>query len=251
MVYKWNVTIPTLSGQTPRRGYIYLPDYYDDDPTRRFPVMYMFDGHNVFFDSDATYGKSWGMNSYMSWTRTPLIIVAIECNHNGDERLFEYSPFDFENSTLGKVRGKGKLYMDWMVNTLKPEIDAKYRTMPDREHTLICGSSMGGLMALYGATQYNHVFQRAACLSPSLWVSPVGVVEMVARADIKNDTCIYMDYGSAEIFNHAASAETLISTAHLLLTKRVNLAFRIVPGGTHSEASWEQQIPIFMDCLGI
>ena len=141
--------------------------------------------------------------------------------------------------------------MDWMVNTLKPEIDAKYRTMPDREHTLICGSSMGGLMALYGATQYNHVFQRAACLSPSLWVSPVGVVEMVARADIKNDTCIYMDYGSAEIFNHAASAETLISTAHLLLTKRVNLAFRIVPGGTHSEASWEQQIPIFMDCLGI
>ncbi len=251
MVYKWNVTIPTLSGQPPRRGYIYLPDYYDDDPTRRFPVMYMFDGHNVFFDSDATYGKSWGMNSYMSWTRTPLIIVAIECNHNGDERLFEYSPFDFENSTLGKVRGKGKLYMDWMVNTLKPEIDAKYRTMPDREHTLICGSSMGGLMALYGATQYNHVFQRAACLSPSLWVSPVGVVEMVARADIKNDTCIYMDYGSAEIFNHAASAETLISTAHLLLTKRVNLAFRIVPGGTHSEASWEQQIPIFMDCLGI
>ena len=251
MVYKWNVTIPTLSGQTPRRGYIYLPDYYEDDPDRRFPVMYMFDGHNVFFDSDATYGKSWGMNSYMSWTRTPLIIVAIECNHNGDERLFEYSPFDFENSTLGKVHGKGKLYMDWMVNTLKPEIDAKYRTMPDREHTIICGSSMGGLMALYGATQYNHVFQRAACLSPSLWVSPVAVVEMVARADIKNDTCIYMDYGSAEIFNHAASAETLISTAHLLLTKRVNLAFRIVPGGTHSEASWEQQIPIFMDCLGI
>lgn len=251
MVYKWNVTIPTLSGQTPRRGYIYLPDYYEDDPDRRFPVMYMFDGHNVFFDSDATYGKSWGMNSYMSWTRTPLIIVAIECNHNGDERLFEYSPFDFENSTLGKVHGKGKLYMDWMVNTLKPEIDAKYRTMSDREHTIICGSSMGGLMALYGASQYNHVFQRAACLSPSLWVSPVAVVEMVARADIKNDTCIYMDYGSAEIFNHAASAETLISTAHLLLTKRVNLAFRIVPGGTHSEASWEQQIPIFMDCLGI
>lgn len=251
MVYKWNVTIPTLTGKTPRRGYVYLPDYYDDDPTQRFPVMYMFDGHNVFFDSDATYGKSWGMNSYMSWTRKPLIIVAIECNHKDNQRLFEYSPFDFENSTLGKVTGKGHIYMDWMVNTLKPEIDAKYRTIPDREHTIICGSSMGGLMALYGATRYNHVFQRAACLSPSLWVSPVAVVEMIARADIKNDTCIYMDYGSGEIFNHAASAETLISAAHLLLTKRVNLAFRIVPGGTHSEASWEQQIPIFMDCLGL
>lgn len=251
MVKKWNVTIPELSGDKPRRAYIYLPDFYDDDDTRRFPVMYMFDGHNVFFDSDATYGKSWGMYSYMNWTRTPMIIVAVECNHEGNNRLREYSPINFENSTLGKVEGRGKTYMDWMVNTLKPYIDREYRTIPDREHTIICGSSMGGLMALYGATEYNHVFQRAACLSPSLWVSPGKVIEMVARADIKNDTCIYMDYGSLEIFNHAATAESLISVAHLLLTKRVNLAFRIVPGGTHSEASWEQQIPIFMDCLGL
>ena len=251
MVKKWNVTIPQLSGSDPRRVYLYLPDYYDDDPGRRFPVMYMFDGHNVFFDSDATYGKSWGMNSYMTWTRTPLIIVAVECNHKGNARLQEYSPMDFENSTLGKIQAKGQIYMDWLVGTLKPEIDANYRTLPERERTIICGSSMGGLMALYGATTYNHVFQRAACLSPSLWVSPGKVLEMVARADIKNDTCIYMDYGSNEIFNHQSSAEALISTAHLLLTKRVNLAFRIVPGGTHSEASWEQQIPIFMDCLGL
>lgn len=251
MVTRFDVTLPPLTGDKPRRAYLYLPDYYDDDESRRFPVMYMFDGHNVFFDSDATYGKSWGMNSYMSWTKKPLIIVAVECNHEGNGRLMEYSPFNFSNSTLGRIQGKGKVYMDWLVNTLKPQIDAKYRTIPDREHTLICGSSMGGLMALYGATAYNHVFQRAACLSPSLWVSPGKVIEMVAKADIRNDTCIYMDYGSEEIFNHAANAEALISMAHLLLTKRVNLAFRIVPGGTHSEASWEQQIPIFMDCLGL
>jgi predicted alpha/beta superfamily hydrolase len=106
-------------------------------------------------------------------------------------------------------------------------------------------------MALYGAAVYNHVFQRAACLSPSLWLAPGQVLEMVARARINNDTCIYMDYGSLEMFNHAANAEALISTCHLLLTKRVNLAFRIVPGGTHSEVSWEKQIPIFMDCLGL
>lgn len=251
MVTRFDVTLPPLTGDKPRRAYLYLPDYYDDDESRRFPVMYMFDGHNVFFDSDATYGKSWGMNSYMSWTKKPLIIVAVECNHEGNGRLMEYSPFNFSNSTLGRIQGKGKVYMDWLVNILKPRIDAKYRTIPDREHTLICGSSMGGLMALYGATAYNHVFQRAACLSPSLWVSPGKVIEMVAKADIRNDTCIYMDYGSEEIFNHAANAEALISMAHLLLTKRVNLAFRIVPGGTHSEASWEQQIPIFMDCLGL
>ena len=77
MVKKWNVKIPQLSGNDTRRVYLYLPDLYYEEQDRRFPVMYMFDGHNVFFDSDATYGKSWGMNKYMSSTRTPLIIVAV------------------------------------------------------------------------------------------------------------------------------------------------------------------------------
>ncbi len=250
MIKIWDEAIPELSGDKTRRVYLYLPDYYDED-TRQYPVMYMFDGHNVFFDSDATYGKSWGMNSYMNWTKKPLIIVAVECNHEGNSRLSEYSPLDFENSTLGKVDGKGKIYMDWLVGTLKPMIDENYRTLPDREHTIICGSSMGGLMSLYAAVCYNKVFQRAACLSPSLWIDPGKILEMIATAKIRNDTCIYMDYGSKEIFNHSSSSEALISVSHMLLTKRVNLTFRIVPGGTHSEASWEQQIPIFMECLGL
>lgn len=251
MVYKWDVTIPQLSGRTPRKAYLYLPDDYGENPERRYPVLYMFDGHNVFFDSDATYGKSWGMASYMSWTRKPLIIVAVECNHEGNRRLEEYSPLDFENTTVGKIHGQGQIYMDWMVHELKPSIDSRLRTLPDREHTVIGGSSMGGLMALYGATAYNHIFQRAACLSPSLWIAPGRLVELLSKTDVRSDTCIYMDYGSVEIYNHAASAEALISIVHLLLSKRVDLTFRIVPGGTHCEASWEQQIPIFMDCLGL
>lgn len=251
MVIKWDVTIPKLSGDKPRRAYIYLPDSYEREPERRYPVMYMFDGHNVFFDSDATFGKSWGMNKYMQESGKELIIVAVECNHEGTCRLQEYSPMTYENATFGKLRGKGNVYMNWLVNTLKPYIDANYRTLPDRCNTIICGSSMGGLMALYAVCVYNHVFQRAACLSPSLWVSPGKVLEFVARAHIRRDTCIYMDYGSEEMFNHAANAEALISTSHLLLTKRVNLAMRVVPGGNHSEASWEKQIPIFMECLGL
>ena len=251
MVIKWEVTIPRLTGEKTRRAYIYLPASYEEDPERRYPVMYMFDGHNVFFDEDATYGKSWGMNSYMEESGKELIIVGVECNHEGNSRLQEYSPVNFENSTLGKIKAKGSIYMNWLVNSLKPYIDHTYRTLCDRKNTIICGSSMGGLMALYGASTYNHVFQRAACLSPSLWVSPGKVLEMIARAHIRRDTCIYLDYGSEEMFNHAANAEALISTCHLLLTKRVNLAFRIVPGGTHCEASWERQIPIFMDCLGL
>ena len=251
MVKKWNVTIPKLSGEKTRRVYLYLPDGYEKNTAVRYPVMYMFDGHNVFFDADATYGKSWGMNKYMQKSKKQLIIVAVECNHEGNSRLQEYSPVDFNNHTLGKIKGKGRTYMQWLIGTLKPYIDANYRTLPDRKNTILCGSSMGGLMALYGACVYNHVFQRAACLSPSIWVDPGKVLELIARARIKNDTCIYMDYGSEEMFNHAENGVALMSTSHLLLTKRVNLALRVVPGGNHSEASWERQIPIFMDCLGI
>ncbi len=251
MVIKWDVTIPKLSGSTTRRTYIYLPDSYNAETEQRYPVMYMFDGHNVFFDEDATFGKSWGMNKFMEESGKDLIIVGVECNHEGNRRLVEYAPMTYENSEHGKIKGKGSVMMNWMVGTLKPYIDQHFRTLPDRKNTIIAGSSMGGLMALYGVTAYNHIFQRGACLSPSLWVAPGKVLEMVARAHIRRDTAIYMDYGELEMFNHAATQESMISTAHLLLTKRVNLAFRIVPGGSHSENSWEKQIPIFMDCLSL
>ena len=251
MIKKWKVKIPSLSGDADRMAYIYLPASYQKEPDQRYPVMYMFDGHNVFYDEDATYGKSWGMNKFMIESKKQLIIVAVECNHEGNRRIVEYSPLTYENSSMGKIKGKGSVYMNWLVNTLKPYIDANYRTLPDRKNTIICGSSMGGLMALYGVCAYNHIFQRAACLSPSLWVAPGKVLEMVARSHIRRDTTVYMDYGELEMFNHVANQESLISTSHLLLTKLVNLALRIVPGGNHSEASWEKQIPVFMDCLGL
>lgn len=250
MILKWDITIPRLSGDQTRRAYVYLPESYDEDPERRYPVMYFFDGHNVFFDEDATFGTSWGMDAYMESSGKELILVGIECNREGNGRLEEYSPFTFENSELGRIKGRGKQYMHWLIKELKPHIDGNFRTLPDRENTLIAGSSMGGLMALYAVTTFNQVFQRAACLSPSLWVAPGKMLEMIARAHIRRDTCIYLDYGEKEMFNHAANAEALFSTSHLLMTKRVNLTFRIVPGGSHCEASWAKQVPIFMECLG-
>ena len=102
MVKKWNITIAQLSGEKTRRAYIYLPESYDKQKDKRYPVMYMFDGHNVFFDSDATYGKSWGMDAYMRRSKKDLIIVAVECNHEGNNRIVEYSPINYENATLGK-----------------------------------------------------------------------------------------------------------------------------------------------------
>ena len=252
MIKKWNVAIPKLTGDKLRKAYIYLPDSYKKEPDKRYPVLYMFDGHNVFFDSDATYGKSWGMRDYMRKSRKQLIIVAVECNHEGNGRLSEYSPVDFESAHFGgKIKGKGKTYMQWLVNYLKPYIDEHYRTLPDRENTLIAGSSMGGLMSLYAAVQYNHVFSRAACLSPSLWTDPAKLTEMIAKAKMGEDTVIYMDYGSLELGNHYGHQANLMAAAQMLMMKKVNLTLRIVPGGDHSEASWERQIPIFMEILGI
>ena len=251
MVKIWKVRIPNLSADKTRRVYLYLPESYKKETERRYPVMYMFDGHNVFFDKDATYGKSWGMNKFMRHSRKQMIIVAVECNHDGNSRLQEYSPVDFENEYLGKINGKGKAYMQWMINTLKPYIDSHYRTLPDRKNTLIGGSSMGGLMSLYAVCVYNDVFQRAACLSPSIWVDYDKVMALIEKANVLPDTCIYMDYGSKEMSNHAANMDALSAAANVLLKKQVNLTMRIVPGGEHCEASWERQIPIFMECLGV
>lgn len=250
MIRKWQITIPALSGDKPRWAYIYLPDGWDTSG-RRYPVMYMFDGHNVFFDADATYGKSWGMGEYMDKTKKQMIIVAVECNHEDHKRLEEYSPVDIVFPDIGELHGNGKAYMDWMVGTLKQYIDANYPTLPGRDDTSLCGSSMGGLMALYGACEYNHVFKKAACLSPSFWVAKNKVLDIVTHADMETDTCIYIDYGSVELPSHAPSSEALISVARSLLTKHVNVALRIVPGGTHSERSWEQQIPKFMEYLAL
>ena len=90
MIKKWNVTIPELTGDEERRLYVYLPRSYQKKRQKRYPVMYMFDGHNLFFDSDASFGKSWGLKKYMDLTNQDLIIVGIECNHSPDfGRLIE------------------------------------------------------------------------------------------------------------------------------------------------------------------
>lgn len=251
MTDRFEVTFPLADGAGEKRtAYIYLPDSYLHEHWKRYPVLYMFDGHNVFFDSDATYGKSWGMQEYMDRTRTQMIIAAVECNHSPDNgRLEEYSPFTFQDPHLGRVAGRGKATMDWFTQEFKPFIDENYRTLPDREHTFIAGSSMGGLMSIYALVEYNHVFSRAAALSPSLWTAPVELRRMISRAVLDPDTVLYMDYGSKEFGNHRNLRHTFGEFAELLIRRNVLTDCRIVPGGTHCEASWERQIPFFMNTL--
>ena len=250
MITKWNITIPELTGEEPRSAYVYVPDTFEVDLEARYPVLYMFDGHNVFFDEDATYGKSWGMADFTAATQLPVIIAAVECNHHPDNgRLSEYSPFTFDNPEVGHVRGRGHTTMEWLVNTFKPYIDAEFPTLQDREHTFIAGSSMGGLMSLYAVTAYNHVFSRAAALSPSIWFATGRLDRLLREAPMAPDTVVYMDYGSRELSFHANMKRQFSRVASRLLERGVMLDCRIVPGGDHNEASWERQIPFFMETL--
>lgn len=250
MIAKWQITIPELTDSATRNAYIYIPEESKHDPDARYPVLYMFDGHNVFFDEDATYGKSWGMAEFTGKTQLPMIIAAVECNHSPDNgRLSEYSPFTFENEKLGRITGRGKTTMEWLVNSFKPYIDANYPTLPEREYTYIAGSSMGGLMSLYAVTAYNHVFSRAAALSPSIWFAVRQLDRLLTQSPIAPDTVVYMDYGSREMSFHHNMKRQFARVASRLLERGIYLNCRIVPGGNHNEASWEKQIPFFVDTL--
>ena len=251
MLLKWNVTIPKLSGSAPRRAYVWLPDDYEEQPEKRYGVLYMFDGHNIFRDEYAAFGKSWNMENYMRTTGKDLIIVAVECNHQGNQRLQEYSPVNYRNKSHGQIFGKAPVYMNWMVEKLKPYVDRTLRTLPDREHTSLAGSSMGGLIALYGVTAYNHIFRQAACLSPSLWVAPAKLLAMVGRGNYSSDTSIFLSYGQQEMHNHPGNRFIINAVSNELYVKGVNLTLRIVRDAHHCEAAWEQEVPVFMGCLGL
>lgn len=248
MIVTWNLTIPELTGAQMRRAYVYVPDSFSEDESLRYPVLYMFDGHNLFFDEEATYGKSWGLLDYMDETQTQLIIAAVECNHETDGgRLREYSPYTFQDPEWGFIRGRGRETMDWMVSMFKPYIDQFFPTLPEREHTFIAGSSMGGLMSLYAVTAYNKVFSRSAALSPSVGFAPKRVNHLLRTAPLEPDTLVYMDYGSNEMGD--GMREQFTKVASILLSRGVWLNCRIVPNGDHSEASWERQLPFFINAL--
>lgn len=249
MILIQKIQIPGMQTEKPRRLYVCLPKDYDKTD-RRYPVLYMFDGHNVFYDRHATYGKSWGLREYLKKAKLPLIIVAVESNPEGFNRLSEYSPWDFTAPhPVGHIEGRGKATMDWFTTILKPEIDRTYRTLPDREHTMIAGSSMGGLMSLYAAVEYNAVFSRAAVLSPTLWVSPSKLRELVRSHPVAEPTRIYMDVGTGEIDPQRRALAGMFETAKDLSLAGADVSANVIPGAVHNEAAWEKRVPDVMRYL--
>lgn len=243
------IQIPELPTAKPRRLYIYLPQNYAVSGMR-YPVLYMFDGHNVFYDSHATYGKCWGMKEYLARTKLPLIVAAIECNHEGDRRLHEYAPWELNKPWFGHLEGLGKKTMDWMSGPLKQYIDQNYRTLPDRENTLIAGSSMGGLMSLYAVTAYNGIYSRAAALSPTFQAGGKPLHHLMSKTRLLSTTRVYLDVGTGEVDPDRRNQLAVLFKAAAELTKSgAETAARIIPGAEHSEAAWEKRIPLFMDYL--
>ncbi|MBQ8095280.1 MAG: alpha/beta hydrolase [Clostridia bacterium] len=251
MIEQWLFSTEELHPDFRRRVYICTPPSYSTNPDTYYPVLYLFDGQNLFYDRDASFGKSWNLAEYVEKSDPECILVGIESNPFGNERLSEYSPFTHNTPELGYIHGTARTTISWLLNELKPAIDESFRSMPDRDHTFIGGSSMGGLISLFGITAYNSEFSRALCLSPSLWVNPDKVRQMISNSKIEPHTLVYMDYGSEEMSNHAATFDALLECTRLLLNRDVDLTFRIEPYGDHSEASWEKRVPIFMRCLGL
>lgn len=159
----YNFYMPEL--ESSRRIWIYFPPDYNTSENN-YPVIYMQDGQNIF-DYASSFAGEWdidgSMENIFSLTSSTAIVVGIA---NGEgERINEYSPWI--HPTYGG--GKGDAYAQFIVNELKPYIDANYRTLPDRENTVIGGSSLGALIAYYMVLQYDDVFGKAMLMSPSFW----------------------------------------------------------------------------------
>ena len=150
-----------------RRIWVYLPPDYAQSK-RNYPVLYMHDAQNVFGEADSPYQK-WEvgrtLNQLFEETNWGCIVIGIE--HGEENRLNEYAPF--KNPNHGG--GEGAAYLNFIIETLKPQVDAHFRTLPDAPNTLMIGSSMGGLISIYAALKHGHVFGKVAAFSPSLWWS--------------------------------------------------------------------------------
>lgn len=247
MVEKFEYPFPPAGED--RRIHLYLPDGYEGSG-ERYPVLYMFDGHNLFFDSDATFGKSWGLKDFLDRWEKKLIVVGMECGHGDGQRLAEYSPYRFHARNHGDIDGQGEATMDWIVRDLKPYIDSAYRTWPHREATAIAGSSMGGLMALFAVLRYNRWFSKAAAVSPAV-IFALDSVRREVQDPLDPDTRIFFSWGEGELSpKHLALTDSTVRELEAGVQRHGARTYRYCqPGGQHNEASWERQVPLWMQFL--
>jgi predicted alpha/beta superfamily hydrolase len=202
---------------------------------RSYPVLYMHDGQNLF-DPATSFAGDWGLGRIMAAAaRRGLEAIVVGVPNRGAERLDEYSPFPDRTARGG---GRGAAYVGFLARTLKPLVDRRFRTRASRDHTLIAGSSMGGLISLYAVFRQPAIFGAAGVLSPSLWFGGGAIFSSVARAAFV-PARIYLDIGALEGAEHVANARRM---RDLLLAKGYrsgqDLRWLESRAGRHDERSW-------------
>jgi predicted alpha/beta superfamily hydrolase len=229
--------IPQLNRN--RRIWVYLPNNYTTSKTK-YPVLYMHDGQNVFEDTTSFSGE-WGVDDFLDSTRTRnCIVVAID--NGGDKRMNEYNPYD--NTRFGK--GEGDAYVDFIVKTLKPFIDKKYRTAKSKENTFITGSSMGGLISMYAILKYPKVFGGAGVFSPSFWIAPQ-IYDAIKAKGNKVKGSVFFFVGKKEGENMVP--DMLKAFEEMAKVSKAKMKTVIKDDGKHNESTWRKEFPSFYKWL--
>jgi len=232
------LAIPGLGRKRTLR--LYLPPSYETSPGRRYPVIYMHDAQNLFDEATSSFGQEWGVDETLdAFARTrgfEAIVVGID--HGGDERLHELSPWT--NPKYGPAQGQ--LYMAFVVDVVKPYIDARYRTLPDRAHTAIAGSSMGGLASHYALLRYPQVFGKAAIFSPSYWYS--NEVYLQTRAHPwPADARVYFYQGGREGEESLPDVQRMLPLLSAQDGQARAMTLHVEPDHEHNERAWRAEFP--------
>ena len=228
---------------------VYVPPGYDEQPQRRFPVLYLHDGQNLFDRATAFGGQDWnvhGAADYLiqSGAIEPLIIVGIY--NTGKSRIYEYTPTKVPK--LGG--GRADRYAKFLMQEVMPFVQQQYRALPEPSQTGIGGSSLGGLVSLYIGLKYPQTFGKIAALSPSVWWNQRVILRLAAAADPRPRPRIWLDIGTREGPKIVPDVEQF---RDLLLKKGwregQDLHYERVEGAEHNEAAWSQRVGPFLQFL--
>lgn len=236
--------------QNARTIMVYLPPGYDDAPDERYPVLYMHDGNNLFDVRTSATGVEWGVDEtaerlVVQGRIKKTIIVGI-CNT--PQRTKEYAPFKDDNYG----GGFGRAYLEFIAETLKPFIDHTYRTLPEREHTGLAGSSLGGLISLYGLFHFRETFGMAAAVSPALWWAKRAIFADLVGAPTPRPIRLWIDMGTDEgdavgpLVEYKKGPLDCKRLTGLLLEKgyepEEDFHYEEIEGGRHHEFDWAARI---------
>ncbi len=228
---------------------VYTPPCYDDQPARRFPVLYLQDGQNLF-DGTTSFipGQDWHVGQtadacIQSDAVAPLIIVGM---YNTKARIREYTPTHVPK--LGG--GRADRYAKFLIEEVKPFIEREYRTLSGSQHTGIGGSSLGGLVSLYLGLKHSRIFGRIAALSPSVWWNQHVIHRFAKAATVEPRPRIWLDIGTREGSRIVQEVEKF---RDVLLEKgwqlERDLHYERVEGAEHNEAAWAQRVGPFLQFL--